>query len=234
MRDRSAAASGLLLCCLALFSACAPSTSQVERGLERELPRVIGPAEHYDVEIEGLRARSGEAARVVALGERVRPADAPVVDRLEVELRNVRYDRRGKRLERFESAVATARITAADLGAFLETQPNIESAAVTLTEPDQASVRVRPKLGGLALPPGVTLDVVGRLVGAGDEIRFEVSEVRAGGASLGSGIVRQIGAMINPLIDLGDLPVVVDITRVQVEQGALRLEATGEAIGLRR
>lgn len=218
---------------LALGTGCVPSTGQIERGLERELPKLLGPADRYDVEIEGLRARSGEASRVSAVGERVRLADGPVVDRIDLELRGVRYDRGQDRLERVESARATARITPLDLADFLETHRNVREAAVTLEAPNRATIRLRPEVGGIALPRGVAAEVSGTLEPEGRRLRFEVTDVQAGGIGLGRAAATGLSELVNPLVDLSETPADLRITGVRVEDGVLRLDATGNPTGIR-
>ena len=220
-----------LVLALLLCAGCVP-TGQVERGLERELPKLLGPADRYDVEIDGLRARSGEAEHVTVVGERVRAEGAPVVDRLELDLRGVRYDRDEERLERVESARATARIMAPDLADFLEAQRNVRDAVVTLRAPDEATIRVRPELGGVALPRGVEVEVTGRLGVDDGRVRFAVSEVEAAGLNLGSAVARRLSESINPLVDLTDTAAGLRVTDVRVEDGVVRLDAAGDITGL--
>ena len=208
----------------ALAAACSPSTGQVERALEDELHRVVGPADHYDVEIDGLRAGDGEADRMRATGEGVRPRGAPAIDRIEVEMRDVRYDRDRKRIERLGSAHAVATITAADLARYLERQSAIEDADVTLEAPDRALLRLRPDLG-IPLPGGAVADVTGRVVGDGSYLRFEVEGVRAAGLGLGGRAIETLTRLINPLVDLSEMPVAFEVTDVRVENGLLRVEA---------
>jgi hypothetical protein len=216
-----------------LFTGCVPSTGQIERGLEAELPKLLGPADRYDVEIEGLRARSGEASRVTAVGERVRLREAPVVDRLDVELLGVKYDRGEDRLERVERASATARITPLDLADFLEAHRNVREAAVTFAAPNRATIRLRPEVGGIALPRGVTVEVTGRLEPAGRRLHVEVTDVSAAGVSLGRAAASGLADLVNPLVDLSDSPADLRVTDVRVEDGVLRLDATGNPTGLR-
>lgn len=208
-------------------------SGRVERGLEEQLPRAIGPADRYDVTVEGLRAQSGEADRVVVLGENVRPEGVPAIRRLDLDLRGVRYDRGEKRLERVDEATATARITPAALGAFLETQDGVREAAVSLRPPDAATVRVRPDIEGVRLPAGVALEATGRLRSEGGELRFEVEEVRALGADLGGYVARRVSDALNPLADLSGTTPPLTVTGVRVEADAVVLEATGDLAGLR-
>ena len=221
-----------LLAVLLAGSGCSV-TGTVERGLEDKLREIIGPAERYDVRIDGLRARSGRAERVLAVGERVRPEDAPVVERFELDLRGVTYDRREKRLERVDSARATAHITARDLVDFLETRDGVRAATLTLRAPDEATLRIRPEFGGIALPPGVAAEVRGRLEAAGSRVNFVVSDVEAAGLDLGGAAARRLSGVINPLVDLADLDVELQVTSVRVAGEAIVLDATGDLSGLR-
>jgi hypothetical protein len=208
-------------------------SGRVEREVEAALAEAVGPAESYDVEVEGLSVRSGEAERVTAVGRRVRPEGAPVLDRLDLDLRGVRYDRGARRLERVESARGTVRLAPADLAAFLETRDGVREASVSLEAPDRATVRVRPDLGGVSLPSGAAVEVGGRLAGAGREVRFEVESVRALGLDLGGTVARRLSGVLNPLVDLGGARPALDVTDVRVENGAVVVEVTGDLDGLR-
>lgn len=222
------------LALLALAGACSPSEDRVERALEQELQRLVGPADHYDVDVEGLRARSGEADRVVGVGVGVRPPGAPALDRITVEMTDVRYDRERRRLVRLGGATATAIITPADLARFLEREGGVRDADVRLVEPDSAFLRLRPDLGGFPLPRGAFAEVTGRLRGVGSHIRFEVEEVRAAGLGLGSRATETLSGLINPLVDLSEMPVAFEVTDVRVEGGLLRVDAVAAAMSVAR
>lgn len=218
---------------LAVALAGCDVTGRVEQEIEAALVEAVGPAESYDVTVEGLSLGSGEAERVMALGRRVRPEEGPVIDRLDLVLRGVRYDRGERRLERVESARGTVRLEPADLAAFLETREGVREASVALEAPDRATIRVRPDLGGVSLPAGAAAEVSGRLVGAGSEVRFEVDAVRALGLDLGGAVARRLSDAINPLADLARTRPALDVTDVRVEGGAVVVEATGDLTGLR-
>jgi hypothetical protein len=215
---------------------CTPS-GVAEQTIKRALPETIGPADHYEVQIEGLKARSGEADRVLIIGQRVRPQGTPTLDRLTIELRGVQYNRTARRLERLAGVEGTAQITAVDLADFLETQPNVQTATVSLRSPDQAILSIQPafSLISLDLSVGLTVDATGRLMGERDRIYFVVSEVRAAGASLGDGAARLLSQAINPLVDLSGLPIDVEVTAISVENNTVQIEVTGDpttAVGI--
>lgn len=207
-------------------------TGRVEEEIASQLPRAIGPADDYAVTVEGLRARSGEADRVAVVGTRVRPEGAPVLDRLDLELRGVRFDRGERRLERVDTAEATARILPSALAAFLETRDGVRSATVTLRPPDEATIRIRPDIGDLRLPSGATVELTGRLSSADGQVRFDVDEVRALGLDLGDTVARRLSGAINPVVDLAGTTPTLDVTGVRVEGGAVVVEATGDLAGL--
>ncbi len=217
--------SPLLLFFLTLSTGCVPSTGMVERGLERELQTLIGPAEDYDVNIEGLRARAGEANRVVVVGRRVRIADAPVLDRLEADLWGVQYNRDQRRVERVDSASVTALVRPEDMATFLEDNPNLEDVSVAFQAPNTATIQARPTISGFSLPSAV--EISGRLRTEAGTVRYDVTDVRAGGLSAGGALARRLTEAINPVVDLTNSPIGLRVTDVRVENGLLRLDGTG-------
>lgn len=210
-----------------LLTGCNPA-NLVAQGIERELPQYIGPADGYDVKIEGLKVQAGTADNVVAVGDRVQPEGAPVIERLVLELQDVVYDRDAERLSKVGTARLTAVIRTDDLVDFLEAYRNVREAEVMLRSPDEATIRVRPQIGNLAVPEGVTVNVSGRLVGEETQLRFEVSEVSAAGFDLSAIAARRLSDAINPLADLKNLPVKVEITSVIAAGETIGLEVVGD------
>ncbi|MEM8810416.1 MAG: DUF2993 domain-containing protein [Cyanobacteria bacterium P01_G01_bin.38] len=206
---------------------CLP-VGPIERRIESQLPKYLGPADAYDVEIEGLRVRNNEADRILAVGSGVRPEGAPVLERLELDLRGVAYNRNQGRLESVDSAQAAVQITEEALATFLESHRNVQEASIDLQTPNAATVRIRPTFSGFAAPPGVTVDATGQLVGQGTQVSFSVSEVKAAGIDLGDGAAQRVSEEINPLVDLADLPVILTVKDVRVEADMIRLEVTGD------
>lgn len=210
-----------------LLASCTPA-SLVEQGIERELPKYVGPAESYDVTIKGLHLASSSAETVTAVGERVRPDGAPVIDRLALDLGGVVYDKQAERLTQVNNARLSAVIKTPDLADFLEAYRNINEAEVLLLSPNEATLSIRPQLGDYSVPPGITIDVTGALVGDGTQLRFEVSEVSAAGVDISAIASRRLSTAINPLADLKNLPINVDITSVVVAGETIGLEIVGD------
>jgi len=210
-----------------LVTGCSPA-NLVAQGIERELPKYVGPADNYDVDIDGLKVREGSADRVVAVGERVRPQGAPVIERLALELDDVVYDRSAESLKEVGNARLSAVIRTNDLVDFLETYRNVREAEVLLQSPDQATIRLRPQVGNLSVPRGVSVNVGGQLLGEGTQLIFEVDTVSAGGFDLSAIAARRLSDVINPLADLQNLPVDVEILSVIVAGETIGLEVVGD------
>ena len=219
----------LLLAAL-VASGCSVS-GRVESEIEAALPEALGPADRYDATVEGVRLGDGTAERIRIVGERVARQDAPVVDRLDVDLRGVRYDRKTKRLLGADSTRATARVRASDLATYLDRQRGVGQARVTLAAPDRATVRVEGEIRGLRLP--VAAEIRGRLAASGGTVRLDVESVRAAGIGLGGTIAGQIDDLVNPVVDLTDESLRLRVTEVRVEGDVLVLEATGDVTGVR-
>ena len=220
---------------VALLAALAASgcsvSGRVESEIEGALPAALGPADAYDATVDGVDLGAGTADRISIVGDRVAREDAPVVDRLTVELRGVRYDRKTKRILGARSARATARVLPLDLADYLARQRGVGDARVTLAAPDRATVRVEGEVEGLRLP--VAAEVTGRLEAAGGTVRLAVDDVRAAGIGLGGALARRLEERINPVVDLTDEALALRVTGVRVEGGELVLDAEGDVAGLR-
>src|SRR5690606_26020333 len=134
------------------------------------------------------------------------------------EMRGVRYDRDLDRLVAAESVTATAWVRPNDLEAYLEGVQAVRSAAVSLAEPDRIRLRFRPDLG-IPIPLDVTAEVEGTIEGRGSELHFVVREASAAGLELNGGVAERITRYVNPLVDLSELPLDLEVTSVRIENG---------------
>lgn len=221
----------LLLAALALATAGCSVDGRVESEIEAALPAALGPADSYDATVQGVRLSAGTAERIQIVGRRVAREDAPIVDRLDIDLRGVRYDRSSKRLTGAESAQATLRLLPADLGAYLDRQRGVGAAALALQAPDRATIRVRGEVEGFQIP--VAAQIEGRLAARDGTVRLDVDRVSAAGIGLGGSLARRLDERLNPVVDLTDEDLALRVTAVRVEGDTLVLEATGDPSGLR-
>jgi len=212
---------------MGLVVSCTPA-GLVERQIEGQLPRYIGPADRYDVDIEGLRVRANEADRLTMVGERVRPDGSPVVDQLSLELAGIQFDREAGQLTQVLSAGAAAQVRAGDLADFVALDPNIRAAEIALSSPNQLTLEVAPELGSFPVPEGITLAVTGELTGSGSQVLVNVTNVRAAGFNVSGMAAQQLNQILNPLVDLSDLPVALTVKSVSVVEDTIVLEVTGD------
>lgn len=226
----------VLLALAALGGAGCSPTSIAEERVEAALQEAIGPADRYDVSFEGLDAGDGTADRVTIVGERVRPAQAPALDRLDAVLEGVRFDRGESRLERAERVRADVRVRPSDLAAYVEASGRVREATAEVRAPDVLVLRLQPDIAGLPLPSGAAVEVTGTLRGDGPRLRFDVAEVRAAGLGLGGRVADVVSAEVNPLFDLSDVGGVdlggVEVSGARVEDGVLVVTAGGSLAGV--
>lgn len=220
----------IIMASLAMFSVagCGGSReSQVANAIERYLPGIIGPADNYEVRVEGIRGATG-ADLVTVTGTRVRPAGSPVLDRIEIALVGVVYNPNCAGLERIARANGAVRVLSGDVAAFLDANRNLQNVEVQFQPPNQAVVRAQPQISGLELPPGAEgVEVVGALVGEGARIDYNISQVRALGLTLPEPAPELLSDAINPVVDLSGIPIVAEVAEVRVEGNAVIAEVVG-------
>jgi hypothetical protein len=105
----------------ALLATTACSTyldARAEAALREALLRVVGPAESYDVRVSGASLDGSRFERVRFVGRRVARADAPVLDRLELDLQGVVVDRAAKSLTAVAATRVELQLKGADLAVF--------------------------------------------------------------------------------------------------------------------
>jgi hypothetical protein len=146
-------------------------------------------------------------------------------------MRNVRYDRDLRRLVAAESVRATAWLRPNDLERYLEQEDRIRSATVTLAQPDRLRLRFRPELG-LPIPLNVMAEFDGTIEGRGSELHYVVRDASAAGFDVDDDMADRLTRYINPIVDLSELPLDLDVTSVRIENGALRVDATGDVTAL--
>jgi hypothetical protein len=92
-------------------------------------------------------------------------------------------------------------------------------------------VRFRPELG-LPIPLNVTAEVEGTIEGRGSELHYVVRDASAGGFDVDDDVADRLTRFINPIVDLSELPLDLEVTSVRIENGSLRVDATGDVTAL--
>lgn len=212
---------------LVLVGCGQPTGSSVSRAIERELPRVVGPAQSYNVDVQGIRGDT-YAESVTATGKRVHPSGSPVLDTVEVELKDVTYDPTAKQVQKIGSAKATISVLPEDVADYLAANRNMQDVTVTFDTPDRVTVRLRPKTALPDVPPNSVIDLSGSLAGEDSHVNFQITQFRTGGVDLPAAAADQLDEVMSPLIDLSSMPIALDVAGVHVEEGVAVVQVTGE------
>ena len=229
MRSRSLAVVAVVAALL--VAACASVLDERAASALREaLTRAVGPAASYEVQVSGASLDASRFERVAVVGRRVARARAPVIDRIELELRGVVVDRQDKRLVALADSRGELRVRAADLTEFLGRSNWIDAARVTLEAPDRIRVSGRPRFAGIALSAGDGIEIEGRLYAAGTELRLALDRLRIGNASAPPFVRGLVEGMVNPLFDAAGHPLPAQIDAVEVDADALRIAASGSRL----
>lgn len=218
---------------VALFLLAACSTyldSRAEAALRDALVRVVGPAESYDVRVTGANADATRFERVRFIGRRIARADAPVVDRLELDLQGVVVDRREKALTVVGATHAELRLRGADLADYLRRSGWIAEASVVFSAPDRIAIAGTPRLAGIALAIGDGAEFEGRLFASGSQLRVGVDRVRIGPSTAAPLLRAVIERAINPLLDVSAYPLPAQIDAVDAGDDGLRIVASGSRL----
>ena len=224
-----AAAAGLqLVACAAVVD------EHVRQAILDALPRVLGPAARYDVDVRGATRQDTGAVdieRAHAIGLRVRRPRAPVLDRVEAELTGVRIDRATRSLTRLDNADLAARVLANDVAVFLEQRPELEDTKVTFQAPDIVTVTARPVVSGISLPRAARISLRGRLLPQQAQLRLNVIDVRVAGFAVGPLPAQVVERLINPLLDVSALSASAVVTSARIAEDALLVTARAGGFG---
>ena len=224
-----------LLVVAAFLASCAAYVEQrLEAAIVEALPQLLGPADRYEVGVRGVDAQGSHIEAVRAVGTRIQRPRSPVLDRIEVELLDVAFDRSAKRVTAVGTATATLRLRADDLTAYLAKQRWIERPSVRLVAPAGIVVAARLQLPGLELPTAFSVEFRGRLIAAESKLLLAVDGLDLGDRAapwLARGLIERA---INPLFDLAPHALPARIDSVEVDGDALAVHASGSRITLRR
>ena len=226
---RCSATGATLLSFALLLTGCATLLdTRVEQLIAAELPRVVGAAARYDVNVDGAR-ETGELIdirRVRIAGERVERSGSPVLERIDVTMTDLVVDRKEKRLQSLGTADAIALLLPADIAAFLDARPGLDNVQVALFPPSEISIETRFAIAGFALPRSAGSRIRGRLIASDGRLIMEIIDLRVAGFPVGTIPSIVVEKLINPLVDLSAMPAPARVTSVQVMPDAVLLQAS--------
>jgi hypothetical protein len=203
----------------------------VERGIQAELPRLIGPAEQYQVTVSRSSGNlvAGRIPWIDIQGRNVRAIEGLNLDELLVRLEGVRFDRSKRELEAVEQSRFEARLGAASLTRYIQQRsPALRDVRVRFTE-GRVMVRATPALLGL----GVPVEVTGRPVVRGSTtLHFDADRVAVLRIGLPEFVAQRLEAAINPLVDLAAMSLPVQPSSVAIHGDRAIIAGTAVVKGL--
>ncbi|HEX2540184.1 MAG TPA: LmeA family phospholipid-binding protein [Caldimonas sp.] len=220
----------------AFLVACAGTVDRhVEGAIRESLPRLVGPADRYDVTVRGADAGGSRIAEVRAIGVRVQRPRWPVLDRVDVNLGDVVVDRAERRVTSIGRAAIALHLREQDLTEFLGRQPWLESGTLAFSGSDEITIAGR--LGVPGLPAAISsprAELRGRLVPRGAQLLLRVDAITFGDRAAPPLVRRVVEQTINPLFDAADHAVPSQLDSVAVVGGELVVRASGSDLTLRR
>ena len=214
-----------------LLASCGTYVGQrVESVILEALPRVVGPANHYDATVRGASADLSHFEQVRAVGVGVRRPRTPVLERIELVLSDVAVDRQARQITSIGDANVTVTLNASDLAAYLGEQRWIAEPVVRVEAPATVIVSGRLKLPGAEMLPVLSGEFRGALVARGSQLLLNVQSLRLGDREAPAFARSLIEQAINPLFDVANYAVPSRVDRATVESNAIVVSASGSQI----
>ena len=197
------------------------------------LPSVLGPAAHYDVQVDGdpFALARGRARGVHIQGLDVQISPRLTLDTLNADAEDVSFDTKTRRLSHVGVTRFTATLDQEHLTAYLaQSKPLLPGLVVTLQD---SNVEARVPVTFLGLH--TTAALAGTFAPNADDpsrLDFVTRGAQIGDVPLPAGLVNLAVDTLNPVISLTGLKAPLTITRSGVEHGRLILQGTADLNGL--
>lgn len=219
--------------CLALLPlgsvlvGCQSPQTKAAHQIADVLPRSLGPAKHYDVQVEGdaFALARGQARRIHVVGQEVLAAPDTTLDTLDMDARDVSFDPSTKRIEKAGAVIFVGTVGQENLTAYLaHRRPMVPGMQVVIRSRDlQATVPLAA--AGLR----TTATVSGTLAPDArqpDHLDFVADSASLGGLSLPPSLVNFALREINPVFDLSHEKVPILLQQADVVNGTIVLQGT--------
>ena len=198
------------------------------------LPGALGPARHYDVEVEGdsLALTRGRAREVRIQGQAVQVSPDTTLDTLDCVAQDVSFDTGTKRLDHVGRVDFVGTLSQRNLNLYLAQSGTRPGLIVTLRQSDlQVSLPIS------AGPIHTTVMVTGTAsptVPGGSTVSFIADRARLSFLPVPVFLVNQALDRINPVVDLSRFSVPVSLESTDVEHQTLVLRGTADLDSLTR
>ncbi len=192
------------------------------------LPTVLGPAQHYDVQVEGDAAAltRGRARRVRVEGQQVQIAPDVTLDRLDFTAQDVSFDTKAKRLSHVGRVDFVGTLGQANLDSYLARSGAHPGLAVMLRQND-LQVDLPISAGPVHTHVVVTGTAVPTVPG-GSAVSFIADRARLSILPVPVFLVNQALDRINPVVDLSRFKAPVALQSADVAQQTLTLRGTAD------
>jgi len=193
------------------------------------LPRIVGPAKHYDVNVSGnpFSLSRGRAKRVHIEGEDVQLSPTVTMDHMSIDANDVTFDMKQHRIDHVESVAFVATLGQRHLDNYIEqmksSYPGLE---VALRWNDmEASVPVSIK----------SYTTTARLSGtltpspsSSTQLEFVGKDASIGIVPIPHKIVELALERLNPTLDLSGLRFPVTVTGAMIDRGKIVVRGTAD------
>lgn len=223
------------MCTLALFTlpwlfGCAGAQeSLAEREIVRRAPEIIGPADRYTADVDGLGERSAE--KVTLNGTRVRPTPGLVVESLVLTLRGVEFQRDPFRITDIDQADFSARLTDRAINDYWQSKLT-EDSAVQNVQLTFTPTEVRAQGVLVTAGQAVAFTTAGAIQPQGAVLNYAPRELSLGGVTVPQELLQQFAAALNPLINLRAQRITPQVQQVALSDGAITISGTADVRSL--
>jgi hypothetical protein len=214
------------VCTIAGCGSSSPQTIAAHKIADR-LPKIIGPARHYDVAVDGnpFALGRGRARRIVIDGQDVEMASGLTMDRLTIEADDISFDVRKGTLEHIDRVSFKARLGQINLDKYIaRIKPDRPGLSIKL-QWDDMEVSVPVKVASVTTIARVS----GTLTASQsrpDKLDFTVDKASIGIVPLPAKLVNIAIDQVNPVLDLSGVRFPISISGAYVDRGSIILRGT--------
>ena len=225
---------GTALLAAAAFTGCGhPVQETAAHKIADVLPSVLGPAVHYEVQVDGdpFALARGRARAVHVQGVGVQISPSLTLDTLNADVQDVSFDTKTRTLSHLGQTTFTASLSQDNLSRYLaQSKPLLPGLVVTLL-PDTVQAQVPVSALGLQ----TTAELSGSLrpdSADPSKLDFVAADARIGRVPVPAGLVNIALDTVNPLLDLSVLKAPLAVTEARIRNRQLVLSGTANLSGL--
>jgi len=214
------------VCAIAGCGGSSPQTVAAHK-IADKLPRIIGPARHYDVQVDGdpFAIGRGRAKKVTIDGRNVAMASGLTMDRLTIEADDVSFDVKSRTLQHIGRVTFMARLGQLNLDKYLaRIKPDMPGLSIKLRW-DDMEVAVPVEVASLMTTARLSGTLTPSRAGS-DKLDFQGNKASVGVVPVPSKIIDLALDSINPVLDLSGIRFPVSITNTSVDRGSIILRGT--------